>query len=364
MIGNHTLLISPVLIGINVYFFILTILSFYYPHAKRFRYSAIGIGVLMLMGVISTRNLHYGDAGTYSKYYAAYPNPHDIKFEFLFDKLIAVGKLLGLSTEIFFFITTVIQFALLFFAFYKLSKTLKIEGYLEVIIYLFISGYTFYYQTVETIREGLGLAIVVIALALYVEGKLKRSAICFLISFLFHSSTIVLLPIVFLRKLSNKVLLIATTILFFTSSFIDKYIVLIAKKFNLDYIVLRLELYKDFGESKTVLIRVILIFVSIIVFYFIFEKILPKEIENEKLLKFYIYMSIFLFLAVPFHELARRNLFRFNYLVPFFIALIIQKQNIFPKKKIPILLVIISFAFLYHNFFLQQYNAMTGLLNW
>ncbi|MEH7437939.1 EpsG family protein [Neobacillus drentensis] len=365
MITNMTLLTSPVLIGINIYFFTITVISFFFAHLKRLRYSALIIGALMLMVVISTRDLSYGDAGTYYKYYVAYPNPVDIKFEFLFDKLIALSKLLGLSPELFFFITTAIQFALLFFGFYRLTKALNLEKYFEFIIYLFISGFTFYFQTVETIREGLALSIVVLAVALYVEGKLKSSIICLFISFLFHSSTIILLPLIFLRRISNKKLLILTTILLITSSFIDKYIVLLAKILNLNYILLRLELYRDFGGgSKTVLLRVILIFVSVIAFYFLIEKILPHEIENINLLKFYIYMSTFLFIAVPFQELARRNLFRFSYFIPFFVAIIIEKQEFFPKKKIPILLIILVGTFLYHNIFLQSYHAMVGLLNW
>lgn len=293
------------------------------------------------------RDQDYGDTKSYLEYFSSINSFGEGKFETIFNLLSIIIKTISGDPFCFLFFIAFLTFVILEFSLLEYFKSPKAF----VIIWGMTCLYTIYYFSFEIIRDGLSYSIVIFAILHYLKNKrIIIFLFNILLSSLIHYSNIVFifLPVIYKFKLRTiiwgliPVGLLLSTILYFNSD-------LLAGLSSKHVIFYKLLYYKNqLGGSKTILIRNFILVINFFVFIFFRG--------NKKMVYLYIYFLLIIILTFPFVELNRRFMFKGTLFVLINYILIVS------RLRLNHLLVL--FLLIYFNFFLVNYKALYGLLNY
>lgn len=156
---------------------------------------------------VATRNIeNHADSLAYSLYFQRVLDEGLVfRFEPLFS--LSVFAISNITND------TVICFLLLFlllnFFYFILWKVINDIGKISVYVLFFflLSSSWFYVSSVNGIRQGLATPLVMIAFIKYYKGDMLKAIIWYSLSLGFHTSSILLLPFVFIIKFRLEVLI-------------------------------------------------------------------------------------------------------------------------------------------------------------
>jgi hypothetical protein len=155
-------------------------------------------GSLIILLIITTLREGIGtDFYNYKELYDLTTINHDYTTEYGFILLIYFAYFLG-GFKLLLFITAILNISII----YYLLKQFKLNIYIGLLTY-----YSIFYlnHNFNVIRHGLMSTIIWISFYCYLNRKKIKSFIFFILSFLIHQSTIIILPFIFLVKRSLNI---------------------------------------------------------------------------------------------------------------------------------------------------------------
>jgi hypothetical protein len=175
-------------------------------------------GSLIILLIITTLREGIGtDFYNYKEIYDLTTINHDYTTEYGFILLIYFAYFLG-GFKLLLFITAILNISII----YYLLKQFKLNIYIGLLTY-----YSIFYlnHNFNVIRHGLMSTIIWISFYCYLNRKKIKSFIFFILSFLIHQTSIIILPFIFLVKRSLNLFssILILFILFFFGRYLDSY---------------------------------------------------------------------------------------------------------------------------------------------
>lgn len=332
-----------IIIAFNILVLIIGTLSYCFKLGKFLQIFTILIVALLTASFTTMRDFNYGDTAAYIDYYNF--NYEYVSFEIGFTVLSEVFRYFIPENP-----TPFIFFCSFLGNILVLITVKRFAGHQDGILlfWMFTCTYTFYYLNFEVLRQGIAIGFLFWGLSsLVISNNWRSYLVGVLIGSTFHSSIVIflLLPFLYLVK-NNRLFIYLFIITCFLSFFISELIFLFG---NFIYINKALEYYLIFDyNSNTILIRNFL--------FFLFFPLIFKNFKSKELINFYILYLFILASTFNLEEINRRFLFIGTFLFVFF------AYKFFEKSRNLYILVIIFLSYFF--FFLINYNAMFGLLNY
>jgi len=231
---------------------------------------------------------------------------------------------------ILFFSSTVILL-LAYYWFFKQYQSL----YFYLSILLLLSTSTYYLFNINALRQGLSGSLILLSLAVFFNYKRYLISFLFIIlAVLTHKSALIAFFILLFIK--NYRLHINMSLYIFIFSivagfFIKEFMLQAAYYFDLSYISYKLVgLSKPVTGATSVVLKVIVLFVTLTYFHFIAKKTRPEKLYLD-LLKFYTYYASVVMLFSGFESMFNRMLMFTNIIEPILFTLVVRR---FRQKNI------------------------------
>lgn len=226
---------------------------------------------IVILGVILLFRKNGVDYSSYKLNFLNNYNYSDIGFNYL-NRYIYTKNL---SYQVLIIISSIIAFSFLLMGLnnFKMNNFQKIK---YLFIYVLTSGYFMY---MNTFKQAISISIFFFTIKFIIKGNYIKYIVYMYISSLFHSSSLLLMPLYFLKKINiriwSKVLIVILLIINTRIKVFKHILVLIIKKTNLNYVNYLTQ--DKFGEAY-LKIGLLLILEIVILFYF-------DYLQNKNLLK-------------------------------------------------------------------------------
>ena len=310
---------------------------------KNYNFLFIGIILISLISVSGFRYKSGTDYYTYSLIYSDTPKMI-IEKENLEIGFIALNKFLfNISTnpQIMFFATSVITNVLIVYGIMKYSTRFELSMYLYICTFC-------YYSTFNGLRQWIASAIMFIGFKYILERDWKKYFFIVFVAYLFHSSSLIMIPMYFLVNRdfhSKKTLVIVGLFVFcyiFFNGFISMLFDMLAGSKYADYESTILS-WQEGGS----MIRVIVYLMPLIVASIFYRDIDKNKFKNIDILMNLCLMSVlFMLLGTKHVFFIRMNLF-FDIYYVLLIPILTQLNNKKQNRIIYCSIIICYFAFSY-----------------
>ena len=180
-----------------IYFFILSSTAFFAYILTRTKDHELEfpLRILIFLVLFIPAALRYGIAADYLTYESFYYGNYEEYFEIGFSLLTDFLHFFNANSIIFFSVVS-------FFTYISLVFIIrKADMFLMILFYVLFSGY---FNSFGQIRQSLALPFLLLSLYYIRENKSIKSLLLILFATLFHASSIIFIPFVFLRKVQLK----------------------------------------------------------------------------------------------------------------------------------------------------------------
>lgn len=298
------------------------------PYAKQF----LLISMILIMG------LRYDVGRDYPNYVIIYNEPYSYKalaVEPIWQLFNHVFRSLGFRSRIFFFLTA----AATIYLYYKGIKKMTSHFYIAMALFIVLG---FYYESANIIRQFLAMAILFYGYRDYLDGKIFRFILCGLTAALFHSSALIILPVILISRVRIPLVLLALSVIIsfvcgtqLLDIAINVVLPSIGNMIPYHYTV------DDYpaGYSSGLLKVVYIVLTLTIIWLLASKKVDSKMTAMLNMVVFGVVLYNTFFLFMP----ARRL---YLYFFPFIVVLIPECMKYFTKASSKIVMCIITFVFL------------------
>ena len=152
--------------------------------------------------------------------------------------------------------------------------------------YFFFMAFGIFFQSLNTVRNYLALALVVYSMKYVIDRKYVRFILCVLLAALFHKSALIVIPLYIAAALIHRFWQVAAVCVLFATGLI----------FSKQYMAIMLKLYPSYSTEEAYLMgtavslvnigRCVLVLLLGIVFY-------RKYIKEDRAMRFYFYCNLF-----------------------------------------------------------------------
>ncbi len=260
--------------------------------------------------------------------------------------ILILSKMLASSP---FLIHIAYQFISMILIYITAKKLFFDESLKKTNLYLLIpvivcSSYTLFYLlgSQNNVRQYFAFIISFIGFLYLLNDQKIKSFLFFALSITFHSATILYFPLYILIKIFKN----QKTIIYLISFLGGLSIYLILVTFLINHPGVQVYLFYEYGETRSGILKVILITLSIFVTNYIFKSCNEFKSENIKLLLKYRIMLFFytlIFILIQAYELWTRIIFVF-YFIDLLLISHIAFKNTSQKYRFSCALLILSYA--------------------
>lgn len=282
---------------------------------------------------------------------------YPLKFESGFVIMNWIVSHLGFSYHFFLVICAAINMTIFGKVIYKYSKI----PWLSFVVFCTFGTYLYFFGI---LRQSLALCFFMLSFMYALEGKTKKSAIMYFITFLFHRVSIVLLPILFLVNSKTKISKRNTIILVFTSIpfiFVSKYLIRFVQSV-VNYFNGGSYVGGNFGVNKLLLFLYVVAIMIIIFINF-------KKHEDDKLFNILVWIliiSIFLDIMGQYNEVWERSVQLYTsfliLLIPYVVYQYRKQKGIILVSLILVLLLIGYMCYYLKGYYIIPYEIQKNEL--
>lgn len=263
-----------------------------------------------------------------------------------------IGKLLGLDGETFFIVFSVVNTVILFLGFKYLFPTQK---YVIFSFLLFVLTSTFVLMFTNAIRQGLSIALFILAIGLHSRSH-KLTSYLIIVSAIFSHSSIIPFACFFAlrsyfveRKINYRVILLAIPFCFFIGYSLLDILSLYFNKFQMMII------YDDLAYGKTqIYLKALILYLFGVLFYVYGNKYENFGIYGYKsVFDIYLFGLIIVFSALPVLFIASRFVYHVSALVPLLLTYVFfSKRNAFnvEVRAVVYFIGMLMYGFSVYNF--------------
>ncbi|MCD9504172.1 hypothetical protein GLP37_18525 [Photobacterium phosphoreum] len=344
---------------------IFMLIAFYFCSFLKFKVEKIISSILFVLFIVyyaSNRNIYWGDTNNYRAYFY---NTSLNDFEWGFHYLVEFFSTFNLGFHnllifISFFIS--LCYVVSIIKYIELFSDKKSTGILSCILSVSIICFHTYYMNFEAIRDGISSSILIFAFYYLIRGEDKKYIFIAIIAAMFHKTVFLFLFLPWLIKIEikPKLFLFLCISLLLSSNLL---VVFLTKTTLLPEAITHLfEFYsKNSSQSKTVLIRYLLIIFGMI---FLYGNDKNKK-YSYKVYLIFVWVILISFVFSAFPDMFRRILIKVEYIsYPILILGLFRVNNV--DKKIILLLLSGVFYLLFFSDYIAFYNLInvTPLFNY
>ena len=333
--------------------------------------SKIALFILIVLTILFSviRDVTFAsDFSSYEKMYSALNSFEDIftayHGDYFFSLFQFLGRSLGLGFIVF---SKLFTMMLVLFSFIGIRMFLNDKKTTITVLSLYLLTSTSFFMYVNTIRQGLAVALLFIAVGLISNGNRYKAHFILFLSFFSHTSAIIpiiCILIAYNKKISNKqyklILYIIPISIFFPDLFFYSYDFLNFKNNSIDFYL------TNPGEFhiKDVL-KLSSLYVFAIVFYIFGSRSNWNVFNNnfQPIFTIYLLLTFAIFLAIPVPIISTRLIYYASAWVPVISIMYFYSMfymNNIDKKYGPVLLLF-TFSIMYGSFVFSFKSILTQL---
>lgn len=330
--------------------------------------------ILFVLFLLSVFCAFRGDTPDTLQYYYYYQTTPDLtellgalssgrwffSVEPFFHLFMSIEKTVFGSYELFLFLLTFFSLWIVYKAYSKYTE----KSDIALIIFLSLSFIFLYFVQ---IRQGVSIAMTLLGVTYFYEGKKYKGFFCLLASMMVHVSTIVIFPMFILMRLLNiNFLIIITPILvvvFNVANIVPKLFIEVAKLINFPLLTTKIDLYFISGvKEHTVSLFSIINLLTLLVLFVCWTQRskMISYFKSEKIYvwsQFYTACSVISYNMFPLaQDVGSRFYKQLNIFMPLQIAFMIDAIILSRKNSVNIFFRIIIIIFLLLYFYREAFN--------